>query len=353
MFKRLIAMLAVTALLVGSTALYYHKTGSRTDGVFYQATGIRPDAPMLHVNGDAVSAEEYLYWLDSVCGYLASYAGSVPDFSVQVTDEMTLGQFSKADAAKTVILYSVVRQMAREYGIALAAEDVTALDAQRQQYVSYYGSEAAYLQQMQVLGIPEALLRSIEEVPYLYHRMFLQFSDPASSLYPGEEALRSYGDENGYVTAQLLYFSTADLTAAECEALESVAANYAQQLRDAADKQATYRVLAAQLGLTSSEEGLTFCAADADPVVHAAVSALAVGEVSAVISGSSGYYVALRTETNYAALSEDLFNIYLQDRQDSAKVVYSNRYYEQLDAGSFYTSLQKARTTLLQTLPAV
>ena len=75
MLKRLIAMLAVTALLAGSIAFYYHKTGARTDGVFYAATGIRPDAPLIYVDGDAVSAEEYFYWLDSVSEYLASPMG--------------------------------------------------------------------------------------------------------------------------------------------------------------------------------------------------------------------------------------------------------------------------------------
>lgn len=350
MLKRLIAMLAVTALLVGSTAFYYHKTGTRTDGVFYEATGIRPDAPLMYVDGNAVSAEEYLYWLDSVCEYLASYVGGTPDFTVSVTDEMTLGQYAKADAANTVTLYAVVRQMAKEYGITLNEEDLAELEAQRQQYVSYYGGEEVYLQQLQVLGLSEEMLRRIEEVPYLYNRMFLAFSDPASELYPGEDALRTYADENGFVTAQLLYFPTAGLEESEQADMKAKAADYATQLGSAADKQATYEALASQLGLTASEAGLTFCAADSDPAVYQAVSALAAGEVSSVIEGSSGYYVAMRMETNYASLAEDLFNIRLQDRQDSVKVEYSGKQYDRIEAGSFYTALNNARAALMQKL---
>lgn len=350
MIKRLAAMLAVTALLAGSVLFYYHKTGTRTDGVFYEATGIRPDAPVISVNGADITAEEYLYWLDSVCEYLASYAGGTPDFSAGVTDEMTLGQFAKADAATTSILYAVVRDMAAEHGITLTAEDLAQLDKQQEQYVAYYGSRDAYLQQLQLLGISPDMLRRIEEVPYLYNRLFRAYAEPAGKLYPGEDALKNYGDEKGFVTAQLLYFPAADLSADERAAMAAIAADYAAQLSAAADKQATYATLAGSLGLTVSADGLTFCAADGDTAVYQAVCDLTPGQVSKVIEGSSGYYVALRTETNYAALAEDLFNIYLQDRKDSAKVEYSDRYYDRIDAGSFYTALRQARSDLMQSL---
>ena len=348
MFKRLIAMLAVTALVAGSTVFYYRNTGIRTDGVFYEASGIRPDAPVMQVNGDVITAEEYLYWLDSVCEYLASYMGGTPDFTSKVTDEMTLDQFAKEDAAHTVTLYAVVRQLAKEYGFSLTAQDMAALEAQHEQYADYYGSREAYLQQLQVLGLSEEMLYSIESVPYLYNHILQDFSDPAGKLYPGEDALRAYADENGYVTAQLLYFPTAGLTEDEQADMKVKAADYAVQLSAAADKQATYETLATQLGLTISADGLTFSAADADNIVHGAVSDLAVGQISSVIEGKNGYYVAMRIDTNHAALTEDLFNIYLQDRQDSAKVIYNEKNFERLNAGEFYTSLLEARSALLK-----
>ena len=347
MLKRLIAMLAVTALLAGSIAFYYHKTGARTDGVFYAATGIRPDAPLIYVDGDAVSAEEYFYWLDSVCEYLASSLNAVPDFSAQVTDEMTLGQFAKADAANTTILYAVARQMAEEYGVTLHADDVAALDAQRAQYVAYYGSEEIYLQQLQILGVTEELLRSIDEVPYLYNRMYQRYADPTDPLYPGEEALKAYAQEQGYVTAQLLYLTTEGLDETAKADMKTTAANYAAQLQAAADKQAVYETLAGQLGLTVSEAGLTFCAADSDTAVYEAVAALAPGQVSGVIETEGGCYVALGMEPNYASLAEVLFNIRLQERQDSAKVEYSGKLYDSIDVTAFYTALYEARAALM------
>ena len=347
MFKRLAAMLLVTAILAGSIALYYRQNGTHSGGVFHEASGIRPDAVVMRVNGDAVTAEEYLYWLDSVCEYLASYLGSSPDFETAVTETMTLGQFAKEDAAHTSILYAVVRQLCRQYGFTLTAEDEAALDAQLEQYVSYYGDHETYLQQLQLLGLSPEALRSIEEVPYLYHHMFLDFSDPNGKLYPGADALQAYGEEGGFITAQLLYFPTGELTETERIHMMRIASDYASQLQAAADKQTTYETLATQLGLTVSAQGLTFGPADADAAVYDAASRLAVGQVSGVIDGSSGYYVALRMQTNYAILAEDLFNIYLQDWQDSAKVDYNRRLYDRLDAGAFYTSLLEVRSALM------
>ena len=352
MLKRFLAMLAVTAVLAISVISYYRTNGTRAEGIYYEASGIRVDAAVLYVNGEAVCAEEYLYWLDSVCEYLASYLGGTPDFSAAVTEEMTLGEYAKADAANTSVLYALVRQMAREHDISLTQEDIDELALQRAQYVAYYGSEEAYAQQLQVLGLTEERLVDIESVPYLYNRLYLQFSEPDGKLYPGEEALRQFAEENGYVTAQLLYLTTVGLDEAAVADMALRADDFAVQLQSAQDKLTAYRTLAESLGMTVSDSGLTFCAADSDAAVHAAVAALQPGQVSGPIRGESGYYVALRIDTDYAAVSEQFFNIHLQEWQDSVKVKYSEALYDSIDTGAFYTALSQARAALLNALSA-
>ena len=352
MWKRLLAMVAICAVMAVGLVNYSNKTGSRTDGLYYEASGIRPDAQMLQVNGEAVSAEEFFYWLDSTCAYLVSYAGGKLDFHAQVTEELTFGEYAKSDAANTAALYALVRQMADEAGVTLNEEDLAALDAQRQQYVTYYGGEEGYAMQLQLLGVTEELMHRMEEVPYLYNRMYHTYCDPSSSLYPGDDALKTFGDENGYVTAQLLYFPTEGLDDAALADMKAKAEDYTAQLAAADDKQAVYANLAAKLGFSVSSEGLTFSAAESDASLHQAVAALTPGQVSSVIETPGGYYAALRMETNYAALTEDLFNIYLQERQDSAKVEYSDRYYAPLDAGAFYTKLDELRLALAQSMLA-
>ena len=143
-------------------------------------------------------------------------------------------------------------------------------------------------------------------------------------------------------------FPTEGLDDAALAATKAKAEDYTAQLSAAADKQAVYADLAAKLGLTVSGDGLTFNATESDASLHQVVAALAPGQVSGVIETPGGYYAALRMETNYAALAEDLFNIYLQEWQESAKVEYSEKVYDRIDAGVFYTALSQARAALLQ-----
>lgn len=348
--KRLIAMLAVTLVLVGSIAFTDTRYGTRSDGLYYQVTDIRPDAQLMRINGESVSAEEYFYWLSSVCDYLYSYTNGQVDFDAALTEEMTYGQYAKSDAAETVKLYAVVRQMAAEAGVALSEEDLEALDAQRAQYVAYYGSEDAYLQQLQLLGISEEMLRSIESVPYLYGQLMAMYCAEDGVLRPSDEELRSFGEENGYVTAQLLFFPTTGLDASAVEEVRTKAENYVQRWQNESDKMTAYATMCSELGLTVDEAGLTFEPTTSDAAVCTAIGTLAEGSVSGVIEGKNGFYVAMRMALNTDALTEDLFNILLQEKQDSAKVDYSKRMYDSIDAGAFYNALSVARTMLMQEL---
>lgn len=351
--KRLIAVLAASILLVGLIAFHDTRYGTRTDGLYYEATGIHPDAQILRVNGDGVSAEEYLYWLASVCDYLYSYTNGQVDFSAALTEEMTFGEYAKTDAVETVKLYALVRQIAEKEHLTLRQEDLDALEQQRAQYIAYYGSEEAYLQQLQLLGISEEALRSIDSVPYLYAQIHDLHCSENGRLRPSDEELLAHGQEHSYVTAQLLYFATTGLDEASIAKVQAKAADYAARWQAESDKTAAYHTLAAELTLAVDEAGLTFEPTSSDPAVCQEVAQLAVGEVSGVIEGENGYYVAMRMDLNADALTEDLFNIYLQELQDSAKVDYSKRLYNSIDAGDFYASLNAERAELMQQLAPV
>ena len=147
---RLIAGALASVVLVGAIALTGGmKKGSRTDGLLYQASGIHPDAELLLIDRQTVTAEEYLYWLAYDCEYLSTYVPDV-DWSAELTEGLSYGDYAKTDTLETVKLYSVVRAWAEEAGVTLTEEDQAALDAQRLEYVTYYGSEEAYQQQLPV-----------------------------------------------------------------------------------------------------------------------------------------------------------------------------------------------------------
>ena len=125
---RLAASVVLSALLVvGISASGILTNGHRTDGLFYQASGIRPDAELLTVNGETIDAEEYLYWLAYDCEYLA-YNVQDLDFDAELSEGMTYGAYAKQDALETVKLYAVVRQWAKRGNVTLSDADRLAPD---------------------------------------------------------------------------------------------------------------------------------------------------------------------------------------------------------------------------------
>ena len=90
---RFLAGALVSVMLVGAFALTGGmKGGKSTEGLLYQASGLHPDGEMLVVDGQIVTCEEYLYWVDYVCTYLAS---QLPDdrhvFLIAAAGETVLG----------------------------------------------------------------------------------------------------------------------------------------------------------------------------------------------------------------------------------------------------------------------
>ncbi len=155
---RFLAGVIASAVLVGAFALTGGmKSGKRTDGLMYQASGLHPDGELMSINGQVVSCEEYLYWLAQDCEYLAGQVEGL-DWNAAVTEGMTFAEYAKADAAEAVKQHAVVRAWAQEAGITLTDEDKAEMAAQREQYVTYYGSEEAYLRQLELVGISEETL---------------------------------------------------------------------------------------------------------------------------------------------------------------------------------------------------
>lgn len=355
--KRFIAMLIATILMVGIVAATNGMgNGHHTEGLYYAASEIRPDAKLLKVNGDSVNAEEYFYWLAYDCEYLTSYNGDL-DWDNEVSDGISYAQYAKADALEAVKLYTIVRQWAKQGGITLDENDQAALDAERQEYVEYYGGEEAYAQQIQLLGISEDTYNNINATYYLYNKVLQSFCSPDGSLYPGDEALQTFADENNYVTAKLLFVSTEALKNKDAIATKKdTAKKYAKKLQNAKDVDAVYAKLAKELGLDGKypENGLTLSASDESLDAHlmAAICDLKEGEISNVISCDNGFYVAIRMPLDQDAVASAYFDAQLQDSRETATVELNDKLYDSINTGDFYTQLLQKRSELQQEFTA-
>ena len=145
---RFLAGALVSVMLVGAFALTGGmKGGKSTEGLLYQASGLHPDGEMLVVDGQIVTCEEYLYWVDYVCTYLASQLPDV-DWNAAVSEGgITYGDYVKLEAVNAAKRFAVTRAWAEQEGIALTDGDMAALALQRQKLVSLYGEEG-YQQQL-------------------------------------------------------------------------------------------------------------------------------------------------------------------------------------------------------------
>ena len=336
---RFLAGVIVSVVLVGAFALTGGmKSGKRTDGLMYQASGLHPDGELMSINGQVVSCEEYLYWLAQDCEYLASQVEGL-DWNAAVTEGMTFAEYAKADAAEAVKQHAVVRAWAQEAGITLTDEDKAEMAAQREQYVTYYGSEEAYLRQLELVGISEETLELTQAGQYLYRDLYEAFSTPGSGLYPDEATLADYAAAQKYMG---VYVVTVD----DDKDAEGVARDLLARWQAAEDKESEYAAICEELGQEIGS-AVTLAAVEGDPL-SSAIEALEVGGMDAVIDPyeDGTCYVVMRTETDMSAVAQTYFDVLWEQRLESAVVVTNSKLYDAIDAGTFYQALAQLRADM-------
>ena len=61
------------------------------------ASGLKADTVVMQVGTEKVTADEYLYWLTSVCDSMYQYYG-ITDWNMMMTEDMTVGEYAKEEA---------------------------------------------------------------------------------------------------------------------------------------------------------------------------------------------------------------------------------------------------------------
>mgnify|MGYP004534633711 CR=1 FL=1 len=336
---RFLAGVIASAVLVGAFALTGGmKNGKRTDGLLYQASGLHPDGELLLIDKQTVTAEEYLYWLAQDCDYLAGQVEGL-DWDAAVTEDMTFGAYAKADALEAVKQHAVVRAWAGEAGIGLTEADKAEMEAQRQQYVTYYGSEESFLQRLAVMGVSEAAWDMIQTGQYLYRNLYEAFCTPGSGLYPDEASLADYAAAQGYMSVYAV-------TVTDDDDAEGVAADLLARWQAAEDKEGEYAAICEELGQEVGS-AVTLAAVEGDPLSDA-IAALEEGGMDAVIDPyeDGTCYVVMRTETDMSAVAQTYFDVLWEQRVQDAVVVVNTKLYDTIDTGAFYEKLTQLRAAL-------
>ena len=332
---RLIAGVLVSVALVGAISLTGGmKKGSRTDGLLYEASGLHPDGQLLLVNGEAVTCEEYLYWLAYDCEYLSTYVQDI-DWSAELTSGITYGDYVKLEAVNAAKRFAVTRAWAEQAGIALTDGDMAALALQRQKLVSLYGEEG-YQQQLALMGISEETFDGMLAAQYLNSSLQTAYG-PGGSLYD-EDAVRAYAQEQGYASVYVLTLTG--------ENAETMAADLLERWQKAEDKAAEYAAMCEELQ-QEAVGAVTLTAAEGDPLSDA-IMALELEELTDVIDpyGDGSCYVILRTDLDLPVAADAYFQQVQSDRLANASVVSNAKLYSSLDVGAFYDRMTELRAEM-------
>ncbi len=364
----LIAVVCVAlaaAVAAGAWLLFFRKAPTMADRVVEMAdclsdnatdvametVGVAGDTAMLTVDGQEVTAEEYLYWLGNVTSYyemISSYSGGTMDLTQEARDGVTWDEMLKLTARDNAALMAVVPALAEEYGVELTEEDLQLVVDNRANSIENAGGEEMYAYQLQAMGINDATALRVEAVTALYNKVRETFLDKAAGELTAED-VAAYAEENDLLRAKHILLLTKDMTTGESYDDAKIAEQKAKaddllaQLRaDPAKFDELMNANSEDPGLAASPDGYLFTAHEMVSEFEDGTRALGFGEISEVIESSYGYHIILRLDPDCDevrdALAGEKFGEEVQARVDNAEIVESETY-KSLTTAGYYEKL--------------
>lgn len=347
--------LALCLTLAAALTLTACGGGPQEEGLFYQASGIRPDAVLLSVNGRDVTAQRYLYWLAYACDYIAEYYDSGDGIQwADTVSGQSLEDYAMDRALQSAALYATVESWAEDYGCTITQEDRDAMDREWAARVAQYGGEDAYLAVLAPMGLDRAGAEAISADYYLYKHLYDLYATEGSELAPAERDLETFAQEQGYLTVDHIWISTAAADPADPEAVAACRARAEEafsKLNGSADPVHDFAVLAEtysdEPNRDQHPDGYTFTAGDGTlpAACEEAAMVLEEGQFSGVVEAEDGFYLLLRKPVDLDAVAPDYFDALLQAGAESVEIS-TTRAYDTLDVSSFYAALTEARAEL-------
>lgn len=336
-FYLIIRFLVGTALslLLCAGMIMTEKLGSNKP-LIQQASGLKGTETVMTVDGEPVSAEEYLYMV-SYSAQTLSYYG-VTDLSTELGEGYTAADYVASQAESQVVQQAVIRKWAKDAGVTLTEEDQSVLQAQKDSY----GDDFQML--LKVNGISEAQYDQLIGTSLLYDRLYSAYCAEGGNLRPSDSDLTAMAENHGLMTADVLFISTAELDDAGKADAKALMEGYARQIGAAEDRAAAFAALETGENV-SVTTGVTYDNCE-ETVLNTALAALAENEVSGVIEDESGYYVALRRATDLSAVAEMAFGEDMSARMANAQVEHNDAVYNRINVAAYYTKFSVARQKL-------
>lgn len=328
-----------------------------TDDIIRQTAGIPADTVLFTLDGQEITAEEYLYWAAYSADYLVSYffgSADALDWSDGTVDE-----FVRANALDAVSLYRQAQAYAGELGIALTDEERAAMDADIQETVDTLGSEEQYARRLQQSAISPEGFRAMLERFYLYSALLDRVYGPEGSQPVTEADLEDYIDENGIYRAKHILLLTVDQVTREPLDDETVAEKKAliddllTQLRASGEPLTLFDQLmneySEDTGLATNPDGYTTHRGEMVSAFEDTALALEPGEISGIVESPYGYHIILRLPLEADSYREDYIS-YLMGQQQQAWLdenpIQTNENFDKIDPSAYYTQLLSLRAAV-------
>ena len=356
-WKRMLTLAMTLALTLTLVSCGGMSEGSRTDGIYYDATGVSPDAVLMQIDGVDVPAERYFYWLYNSASNAAMYCGT-DGFGEDAGDGRSYGQVCLDLALQNAKELALVEKWALENELTIPEEEMTSLMEEIDAYEEQYGEFG-----FNYMGVTRETMEYFYQEFAYYDLLLESVMVEGGAMSPTEEELKAYVEASGLMKADHILLATKDLVTGEPLDEAAVQAQYEKaqeilsELQAAEDLEETFQKLGDEYsedtGRAVYPDGYIFGEGEMVIEFEEAAKALAVGEISGIVESDFGYHILLRKEVPVEEVltEEGYFSYLLEKSLAEVEVKFSDLYNEKvatLDVGAFYNGVTDARDALFQ-----
>lgn len=305
-------------------------------GGLWEELGLSPDQAVASADDREISAGLYLYWLTEITDGIRAYysaEGQETDWSAQVEEGLTLGQYAKERALESAAVYATVENWAQRYDCTLTEADRAEAAQAWAETAAERGGEDAYLAALAQKGLDEAGGRRMAEDHILYQKLCALAMEEGSGLWEEEADLAEFYTQRGYVTV--------DLVEVPADGAEEAAALFGR-INESTDPVAELAAIRQERGQSGWPRTLLPGDGSLLDAYAQAAAALSPGQISGVVEGPEGFAILGRLEDDPEAVRLELMDQRLLESARSARMEVSQSYQE-LGVEALCAALEEVR----------